>query len=224
MSDPVSLGLLALWATAAGLDLASVLQGLLNRPLVAGAVAGIILGDPLAGLRIGAVLELFALEVLPVGASRYPDYGAATVAAVTFGAGRPWDLTLGPCVVLGLVLGAIGGNALVLHRRIVAALLRRSGDALDAGEPGAAESLHRMGLVGDTVRSALLAVAGLAAAAALGSAPQLDVETGHVLALVVTAGGLCAAVGGAVRRAGSVRHLVWLGLGGVVGMVVVGVR
>ncbi|NOT09609.1 MAG: hypothetical protein HOP28_15565, partial [Gemmatimonadales bacterium] len=77
---------LFLWATIAGLDLASVLQGLFNRPLVAGAVAGIVLGDPGAGLRIGAALELFALDVLPIGASRYPDYGAATVAAVVFGA------------------------------------------------------------------------------------------------------------------------------------------
>ena len=83
MSQLPVMALLA-WATLVGLDLASVLQGLFNRPLVAGAVAGAIIGDPEAGLRIGAALELFALDVLPIGASRYPDYGAATVAASSF--------------------------------------------------------------------------------------------------------------------------------------------
>ena len=39
------------------------------------------LGDPGSGLTAGIILELFALEVLPVGAVRYPDYGPASVAA-----------------------------------------------------------------------------------------------------------------------------------------------
>ena len=99
---------LLMWGTVVGLDLASVLQGLLNRPLVAGVVAGAILGDLEAGLRIGAVLELFALDVLPIGASRYPNYGAATVAAVAFGAGHEWAVALGPSVLLGLLLAQVG--------------------------------------------------------------------------------------------------------------------
>ncbi|HEY9383563.1 MAG TPA: PTS sugar transporter subunit IIC, partial [Gemmatimonadales bacterium] len=107
---------LLLWGTIVGLDLASVLQGLLNRPLVAGAVAGVIIGDPGAGLRIGAALELFALDVLPVGASRYPDYGAATVAAVALGAWQPWAAALGPAVLLGLLLAQLGGVTIVTHR------------------------------------------------------------------------------------------------------------
>jgi mannose/fructose/N-acetylgalactosamine-specific phosphotransferase system component IIC len=42
------------WGTLAGLDLVSVLQGLLARPLVIGPIAGAVLGDVDAGLKIGA--------------------------------------------------------------------------------------------------------------------------------------------------------------------------
>ena len=73
---------LFVWGIVVALDLVSGPQALLSRPLVAGTVAGLIAGDLEAGLRVGMLLELFALDVLPVGASRYPDYGPATVAAV----------------------------------------------------------------------------------------------------------------------------------------------
>jgi mannose/fructose/N-acetylgalactosamine-specific phosphotransferase system component IIC len=72
---------LVLWGTLVGLDLVSVAQSMIARPFVAGGVAGFLLGDPMAGLRAGVLLELFALDVLPVGAARYPDYGPATLAS-----------------------------------------------------------------------------------------------------------------------------------------------
>src|SRR5436190_22026251 len=81
---------LLLWGTLVGLDLVSVPQAMISRPLVAGTVAGWLAGDVQAGLRIGVLFELFALDVLPVGAVRYPDYGPATIAAVALGIGAPW--------------------------------------------------------------------------------------------------------------------------------------
>ena len=100
--------LLLVWGTLAGLDLVSVPQAMLSRPLVAATVAGAILGDVDAGLRVGAVLELFALDVLPVGAVRYPDYGPASVGAAAISAGAPWELSLGVAVGIGIVLGGEG--------------------------------------------------------------------------------------------------------------------
>ncbi len=80
MEGSVLLGMVLLWVwgTVAGLDLVSVPQFMVARPFIVAVVAGAIVGDPLAGARIGIVLELFALDVLPIGAARYPDYGAAT--------------------------------------------------------------------------------------------------------------------------------------------------
>ena len=82
---------------------------MISRPLVAGAVAGWLAGDVEAGLRIGVLLELFALDVLPIGAVRYPDYGPATVVAAAFAAGAPWEFGLGLSAGLALVLAAAGG-------------------------------------------------------------------------------------------------------------------
>lgn len=217
MSDRPLLALL-LWGTAAGLDLASVLQGLLNRPLVAGAVAGAILGDVGAGLGIGAALELFALDVLPIGASRYPDYGAATVAAVTFGAGKAWATALGPAVILGLLLAHVGGWSIVAHRRVTAWALHRTLPALDRGDAGAATRVHLVGLFSDLVRSVGLAALGLLTVGLLGHAPGLDVPTARALTTVAIAGGFVAMIGGALRRAGTARRIAWLAAGIALGV------
>ena len=87
---PTSLGqLLGLlgWGTLVGVDLVSFPQAMLSRPLIAGAGAGLVLGEPVAGLQIGLLLELFALDVLPVGAARYPDYGPGVIGAVVLASG-----------------------------------------------------------------------------------------------------------------------------------------
>jgi mannose/fructose/N-acetylgalactosamine-specific phosphotransferase system component IIC len=212
---------LLLWATIAGLDLASVLQGLFNRPLLAGAVAGVIIGDPETGLRTGAALELFALDVLPIGASRYADYGAATVAAVVLGSGQWWEASLGESVLLGLVLAYGGGWTVVLHRRLTMAVLRRAAPALDRGDPGVAVRVHLAGLLSDLVRSAALAGFGMTTAILLRSAPPLDFVTGRALTVVAVAGGFVAVIGGALRRAGTPRRMTWLAVGiglGAVGL------
>jgi PTS system mannose-specific IIC component len=184
---------------------------------VAGALAGAILGDPEMGFRIGAVLELFALDVLPVGASRYPDYGAATVAAVVFGTGRAWTEALGPAVLLGLLLAHLGSFTVIAHRRLTARALRRVAQALDAGVPGVAARLHLIGLGTDLLRSAGLAALGLAAAGLLRRAPALEATTARALAVVVISGGFVAVIGGALRRAGTPRRMAWLVAGAVLG-------
>lgn len=208
---------LLVWGTLAGLDLASVLQGLLNRPLVAGGVAGLLVGDPGSGLAIGAALELFALDVLPVGSARYPDYGAAAVAAVAFGAWQPWAQGLGPSVLLGLVLGQLGGWAVVAHRRANAWALRRVEARLDRGEPGLATRLHLIGIGGDLLRSAAQAALGLGLGALLLRLPRLDLVTGRALAMVAIGGGVLAAVAGALRRAGTAERMLWFTGGLAVG-------
>jgi mannose/fructose/N-acetylgalactosamine-specific phosphotransferase system component IIC len=110
---PILIALIA-WGGLVGMDLVSFPQAMFNRPVVAGTVAGLLTGDLEAGLRIGVLLELFALEVLPIGASRYPDFGPATVAAATAAAGGPWREALGPAVLLALVLAKVGGRTMEL--------------------------------------------------------------------------------------------------------------
>ncbi len=82
MSLEVQLVLLA-WGTLVGLDLVSVPQMMIARPLVAGPIAGAMLGDVATGPQLGVLFELFQYDILPMGATRYPEYGPATVAAVS---------------------------------------------------------------------------------------------------------------------------------------------
>ena len=222
--SPLPVLALLFWATITGLDLASLIQGLFNRPLVAGAVTGVILGDPESGLRIGAALELFALDVLPIGASRYGDYGAATVAAVVLGTGQWWEVALGESVVLGLVLAYAGGWTVVVSRRLTMRVVRHAAAALDRGDPGVAQRVHLIGLVTDLIRCAVLAAAGLGCAVLLRQAPPLDLETGQSLTLVALAGGFAAVIGGALRRAGTLRRIAWLVAGVGLGALGLGLR
>jgi PTS system mannose-specific IIC component len=215
--EPLTIALLVLWGTLVALDLVSVPQAMLSRPLVAGAVAGWIVGDLEAGLRVGVVLELFALDVLPIGAVSYPDYGPATVVGVALAAGAPWEFGLGLSVGVGLVLASLGGWSLQVVRRWNARAIQRRAAALAAGESGAIRRLQYAGLARDGARGALLTALGLLAAWALARWLTLDRGTAVGLTLVAVGTGLAAAASGAVRSAGRGARLKWLAAGALAG-------
>ena len=62
---------------------------MISRPLVAATLAGAFIGDSPSGLLVGAALELIALETLPFGASRYPEWGSAAVVGGAIFAAHP---------------------------------------------------------------------------------------------------------------------------------------
>jgi mannose/fructose/N-acetylgalactosamine-specific phosphotransferase system component IIC len=217
--------LLVLWGTIVGLDLVSVPQAMLARPIVAGAVAGWLAGDVEAGLRIGVLFELFALDVLPVGAVRYPDYGPATVAAATLASDSPWQFALGVSAAPGLVIAVLGGFSLSAVRRANARAIQRHSAALAAGESGAIRRLQYASLGRDAVRAAGLTALGLACVWALAEpVAQLDRSTGLGLTLVALGCALSAAIGGAIRSAGRGPRLRWLGAGALVGLLAAALR
>jgi PTS system mannose-specific IIC component len=207
---------LLIWGTLVGLDLVSVPQAMISRPLVAGTVAGWLVGDVEAGLRIGVVFELFALDVLPVGAVRYPDYGPATVAAVALGAGAPWELSLGLSAALGLVLAVLGGWSLQIVRRWNARAIQRRAAALAAGESSAIRRLQYGALLRDAVRGFTLTLLGIVLAFTIKAMVRLDRQTAVALTLVAIGSALAAAVNGAFRSSGRSVRLKWLlaGAGG----------
>ncbi len=209
LSSQVVLSLLV-WGTLVGLDLVSVPQAMISRPLVAGTVAGWLVGDVEAGLRIGVVVELFALDVLPVGAVRYPDYGPATVAAVALGAGSPWELSLGLSTALGLVLAVLGGWSLQTVRRWNARAIQRRAAALAAGESSAIRRLQYGALLRDAARGMILTLLGLILASGIKQRVLLDRQTAVALTLVAIGSALAAAVNGAVRSSGRKARLKWL--------------
>lgn len=217
MTAVVLAGLLV-WGMVVALDLVSGPQALLSRPVVAGTVAGLIVGDLEAGLRVGMLLELFALDVLPVGASRYPDYGPATVAAVAVVAGLPWGERLGLATLLALPLAFVGGLAMQWLRHANARAMQDRVAAVAAADRRAIAALHYGGLLRDALRGAALTAVGLAIAVPL---RRLSLPP-HVPSLLLAAAvgsGLAAVVNGALRSTGRGARAKWLvaglGLGAV---------
>lgn len=148
-----------------GLDVVSFPQMMISRPIVAATIAGAMAGNAGVGMFTGAALELIAVATLPFGASRYPEWGSASVVAgaiaASLGSGRAGGLTIS--VLAGLAVAWIGGLSLVPLRLWIANVARRRREALDAGSRGAVTSIQLMGLTADFLRGAILSALAFAA-------------------------------------------------------------
>ena len=210
--------LLALWGVLVGLDMTSVAQTMFSRPLVAGTVAGTIVGDPASGLMMGVLLEFFALEVLPVGASRYPDYGLGSVAAVAVVAGSPSWLSAGLGGALGLAVAYAGGVGAHLMRLQNGADLVRNTERLNAGDKKAVYGVHLRGLMRDVGRSVLVIAVGLTVAYLLKLYVPITLKGALYLRVVVVGAAISAVVSGTVRLTGRRVANQWFVIGLVAGI------
>lgn len=149
---------LALLGGLLGLDVVSFPQAMISRPLVAATLAGTLLGEPGAGLLCGAALELIALETLPFGASRYPEWGSASVVAGGIFAGHA-DQPAGAltmAVLSGLLTAWIGGWTMVQLRQQNARWARAWREPIAAGARGSVVKLQLYGMTADLLRGVLL--------------------------------------------------------------------
>ncbi len=214
-------GLLLLWGALVGLDLVSVAQIMIARPLVAGTVAGLILGDPLAGGTVGMVLELFALDVLPVGAARYPDYGIGAVAAAVTAAGSPGALGIGVAVSTGLIVAYVGEMAISAVRRANTRDVRLHCEELDAGRLRTVRSVHYRGLLRELVRSLVVTLLGLGLAVVAYRWAPTTLPGALLMTLVLIGAGIGAATAGVLKAVERGAVIRWFGLGLVLGVLYV---
>jgi mannose/fructose/N-acetylgalactosamine-specific phosphotransferase system component IIC len=216
---------LLFWGTLVGLDLVSVPQMMIARPLVAGPVAGAMLGDLDTGLKLGVVFELLQYDILPVGAVRYPEYGPATVGAVATAHAAAGVLGLGLGTLVGLITGLVGGVTIHLLRRVNGRMVRAAAATLEAGDPRVLARVHLAAILRDGLRAALVTALGLglawAARPLLGGV--LTVRGVTLLAVAAVGAALAAGAAGTLRLVGRGPNLAWFaaGLGG--GALVAGV-
>ena len=149
---------IALLGGILGLDVVSFPQAMISRPLVAATLAGALVGDAISGLFVGAALELIALETLPFGATKYPEWGsAATVGGALF-ATHPSEpagaMTM--AVLAAVATGWVGGWTMFQLRQANARAANRHRGALDSGAPGTVIGLQVRGLSLDLLRGILL--------------------------------------------------------------------
>ncbi len=164
---------IALLAGVFGLDVVSFPQVMISRPIVAATVAGAFFGSPMAGLVCGVALECLALESLPVGASRYPEWGSASVVAGAIAArgaptavsvagetagGLPHAAALIVGVCVGILAAWLAGWTMVKHRQLIASFARPRLPQLANGSRSTVIGLQVFGMTVDLVRGALLGV------------------------------------------------------------------
>jgi mannose/fructose/N-acetylgalactosamine-specific phosphotransferase system component IIC len=172
MTALIALIPLALLGGILGLDVVSFPQAMISRPLVAATLAGALIGQSASGVLIGAALELIALETLPFGASRYPEWGSASVVGGAIFASNPTHpagaMTL--ATLSALATTWIGGWTMVKLRERNAVWAGRRREALEAGSRGAVVSLQLTGMTADFLRGAALTTIAYALLAPLSAA------------------------------------------------------
>ncbi|HEX3865452.1 MAG TPA: PTS sugar transporter subunit IIC [Gemmatimonadaceae bacterium] len=141
-----------------GLDVVSFPQAMISRPIVAATLSGVLIGEAPSGLLVGAALELIALETLPFGASRYPEWGSASVVGGAIFSSHPSHpagaMTL--AVAAALATTWVGGWTMVKLRQLNAIWAGKSREALEAGARGSVISLQLKGMTADLARGTLL--------------------------------------------------------------------
>jgi PTS system mannose-specific IIC component len=168
---------------------------------------------------------MFALETLPFGASRYPEWGSAAVVGGALFAfhdnASAGALTV--AVLAALVCAWIGGWSMVQLRKLNAQLARKRHDAVAAGSKRVVEGLQVFGLTADLIRGGLLTAVMLSVftpvqAYVLGTW-NTDPRVSRAVVVGVAASVAAGAVWKVVHAAPGAR---WLLLGGVaVGLAIV---
>jgi mannose/fructose/N-acetylgalactosamine-specific phosphotransferase system component IIC len=215
--DVVVLGVLG---AILGLDMVSFPQAQISRPIVAATLGGAFVGNAGVGMLCGALLELFAHETLPFGASRYPEWGssspvAGAAAAVGAMAGSlPMALLF--AVPFGLLTASVGGWSMVQLRQLNARMARRRLDALARGSARTVAGLQVAGATADLARSGIISIG--AAVIALPTVRWIVAQPAplspYAMPMLAALGGAVAA-GAAWKMFHSTAGTRWFGLVGL---------
>lgn len=201
-----------------GLDVVSFPQAMISRPIVAATLGGALAGDITSGLVAGAVLEMIALEMLPVGASRYPEWGTASVVGGAMAA----EFYALPGAAIVAIFASIatawaGGWSMYGLRRLNGVWVRRELGMLEAGRPGTVTGLQLRGLTADLVRGFVLTFIALLIWIPVASWLLSHWSLGRTPSHVVLAAVAAAVAGSASWRISQGVNLArWYFLGGLV--------
>jgi mannose/fructose/N-acetylgalactosamine-specific phosphotransferase system component IIC len=183
---------------------------MISRPIVAAPLAGLILGDPQSGMLAGALLEIFSLHQLPIGANRHWDTGPAAVAAAAAMQLSAGLIGLVIAVGVGVFVGWVGSWLVHGMRHLNARLV--VGETGRRMLPYELTARHFAAMAVDFTRAALLTLTALLAVhMALGgdgSAP----EVAGLIAAGAAIGLAGLALGADVRMMAGGRR-VWLAFG-----------
>ena len=216
---------LTLLGALLGADVVSFPQAMISRPIVAATLGGALAGNVAAGLLTGAVLEMLAMETLPVGASRYPEWGSASLVGGAL-AGAPVAMRPGAIVVgvfVAIATAWAGGWSMYALRRLNGVWAERAVPAMEAGSRRALMRLQLRGLTADLLRAALLTAVALVVWTPVTGYVLARWTVGRAASHSILAAVAAAVAGGALwRQSHGAAGSKWYLLGGaVLGVVLV---
>lgn len=187
---------------------------MIARPVVAGPLAGLVLGDPLQGAVVGSVLEILTLHQLPIGASRTWDTGPAAVAAVAALAASAGGVTeLVVAVGLGAIIGWAGGWSVHALRHVNSRLVVVEGSEVP---PARLAGGHLAAMCLDFGRGVALTAIGVLVARAVAGA-EASTSSAVWAARAVVVASVSLALGAAIRAVAGGRG-VWRAFAAAVGL------
>lgn len=144
--------LIFIWSAVTGMG--SVLdEWQTHRPLVACAVTGLILGDPVTGIILGGTLELIAIGWMNIGAAQSPDSALASVISTILVVVGHQDIQMGIAIALPV---AAAGQVLTVIARTITVFFQHASDAqVERANYGAIVALHLTALVVQALRVAV---------------------------------------------------------------------
>ncbi len=130
----------ALWGGLMALERRAFLQAMVSRPLVAGTLMALLLGDAWAGLYVGLVFELLHLGGASLGGA-HPDHDtlpavSAAAMAAALGHASGSDATPAMWAVAILICAPFGRAGRMLENRLDARARKYFGRAVTAADAG----------------------------------------------------------------------------------------
>jgi len=106
------------------IDTMKVGQFMFSRPLIVGSITGFILGDFYLGIKIGVILELFWIRVIPVGTYYPPDTvitTALSTALTIYGSASSYqdNLYIILSIMVSIPVGIIYKSIQIRDRKII---------------------------------------------------------------------------------------------------------
>lgn len=125
-----------------------------SRPLIAGTLTGLVLGDVVAGVTIGASLQLIFMGVSAIGAAVPPDQTIASVVATSLAilTGSGVDVAFSLAVPVAVAAQALD----IFGRTINTFLLHVAESNVEKGNYSGIIFAHHMGFVVQAVRTAVI--------------------------------------------------------------------
>ena len=185
--------LVFVWAFIVGMDQFDLTEAL-YRPIVTGAVVGLILGDLKTGLLVGATYELMSIGSMPIGGAQPPNAVIGGIMAVVFAIGS--GLETNAAVGLAIPFALLGQNLVTLLFTVMSPMMGVADKMAAKGDHKGIVKLNwlAMGILG--LAFAIVCTIGMIGGSALGGAIEaVFAAAPWVMKGLSTAGGMMCLVG-----------------------------